>query len=260
MSSPGKNMLPEHILSLFNTCSQIKSEVLSGTSTQAFCTLSKARPGVDLPFATWRVGILRFFSSGFTHNIANNCSGGKFQECWILDLWASLSEFCSMFVVYRTSCSYFPFYPCFKHKTILLRCLKHLSVYFLPRRNYTLAVSPQNWGDKILFPVHDWRWCSWGQVLPKENEFQIRNEAGVNLAERLALMPSLTGWVKEHDPLLLPAGYRSKFRRFGSVHVIKGLTPQPSLPWEEPAGQRAHFRTLHRALACLELQSSSLQK
>lgn len=56
-----------------------------------------------------------------------------------------------------------------------------------------------------------------------------------NLAERLALLPSLTGWVKEHDPLLLPTGYRSKFRRFGSVHVIKGWTPQPLFPREEPA-------------------------
>lgn len=82
----------------------------------------------------------------------------------------------------------------------------------------------------------------------------------MNLAERLALMPSLTGRVKEHDPLLLPTGYRSKFRRFGSVHVIKGLSPQPLFPWEEPAGQRMHFRTLHRALGCLELQRSSLQQ
>lgn len=82
----------------------------------------------------------------------------------------------------------------------------------------------------------------------------------MNLAERLALMPSLTGRVKEHDPLLLPTGYRSKFRRFGSVHVIKGLSPQPLFPWEEPAGQHMHFRTLHRALGCLELQRSSLQQ
>lgn len=79
----------------------------------------------------------------------------------------------------------------------------------------------------------------------------------MNLAERLALMPSLTGWVKEHNPLLLPAGYRSKFRRFGSVHVIKDLTPQPLLPWEE---QHVHFRVLHRALQCPEPQCSSLQK